>query len=645
MGPVFLLATSTLAVLGWRILHQVEARPSPEALAGAGWQEAGWTLLALSGLIWGIHHTFRRSVLDPLRLMADVVSRRSASDRPERIPSLGDDEVGYLAERLQQAFDELAAKTAEAEGLSMVARKTSNAAVITDAEQRIAWVNEAFSRIHGYTLAEMRGRTLVDFLNEQAVGGLGAQAHDRLQQALVRREGCRQEMPVRRRDGQILWLDVELQPLPEKRGERTGFMVMQADVTERKRAERALRLTQFAIDHCSDAALWVLSDGRIYYANEAAARAVGCSTEELLQTSVCDLFSCGQPGGVLMYWPELVDGRAKVFECALRARDGREIPVEVQANHVRFEAEEFRCFFLRDLTQRKEAERERSLEEIQIRHSQRLESMGRLAAGIAHELNTPIQYIGDNVGFLDETFRKLERVGKLHAQVIAAAKAQPDLLPLVREVESAWEEVDGEFLLPEIPAAIAGTLDGVARVAKIVRAMKDFSHPGTSGKSSLDLNKAVENTLIVSRNEWKYHAQLITHFDPDLPPVLGLPDELNQAVLNLIVNAAHAMADRHRTETSTIGTLTVSTRRDGEWAELRIGDTGVGIPDPIRSKIFEPFFTTKEVGRGTGQGLAIVRSVIVEKHGGRIDFETEVGAGTTFIVRLPINEPVREQAA
>jgi signal transduction histidine kinase len=200
-----------------------------------------------------------------------------------------------------------------------------------------------------------------------------------------------------------------------------------------------------------------------------------------------------------------------------------------------------------------------------------------------------------------------------------------------------------DYLRGEIPRAIGESLAGVERVSTIVRAMKDFSHPGTEEKTPVDLNRAIESTITVARNEWKYVAELETSFDASLPPVPCLPGEFNQVVLNLIVNAAHAIAAK---SSEAKGRIQVRTRRDAGWADIRVTDSGTGIPEKVRRRIFEPFFTTKEVGKGTGQGLAIARSVVVDKLGGTISFETETGRGTTFIVRLPlaIAEPERMAA-
>jgi signal transduction histidine kinase len=198
----------------------------------------------------------------------------------------------------------------------------------------------------------------------------------------------------------------------------------------------------------------------------------------------------------------------------------------------------------------------------------------------------------------------------------------------------------------EIPKALNQSLDGTNRISKIVRAMKDFSHPGAEGKKPIDLNRAIESTTTVARNEWKYVANVITDLDSTMPLVPCLPGEINQVILNLVINAAHAIGDAIGPEVGQKGTITISTRKEGEWMEMRIADTGTGIPEAARTKIFDPFFTTKEVGKGTGQGLAIAHDVIVNKHGGTLTYETTPGKGTTFMIRLPLEGiPVCKEAS
>jgi PAS domain S-box-containing protein len=280
---------------------------------------------------------------------------------------------------------------------------------------------------------------------------------------------------------------------------------------------------------------------------------------------------------------------------------------------------------------------ERQIMEAHKRHAQKLESIGQLAAGIAHEINTPIQYTTDNTHFLQDSFTEIESLLKAYHKLFEAVKPGRLSDPVIREIEMTINEIDLAYLEEEIPKAIKQSLEGLDHVAKIVSAMKQFSHPGTDEKVFTDINKAIQNIITISRNEWKYVAEIIMDLDSSMPMVPCLPGEFNQVILNIIVNAAHAVADSLDLKSGEKGTITVKTRFDDTWAEIRISDTGTGIPKEIRDKIFDPFFTTKEVGKGSGQGLAISHSVIVSKHGGSIDFETEINQGTTMIIRLPMS--------
>lgn len=283
-----------------------------------------------------------------------------------------------------------------------------------------------------------------------------------------------------------------------------------------------------------------------------------------------------------------------------------------------------------DVTERKQLES-------QLGQAQKLESIGQLAAGIAHEINTPIQYVGDNTRFFKDAFGDFESLLASYGSLLKAAALGPVDADMLARLQSAFETADVEYLIEEVPKAIEQSLEGVERVAHIVRAMKDFSHPGSSDKSAVDLNRALDSTLTVAKSEWKYVADVVTDFDPNLPVVPCLPGDLNQVFLNIIVNAAHAIADVVGDGASGKGTITVTTSADDEWVEVRISDTGTGIPEAIRQRIFDPFFTTKGVGKGTGQGLAISHSVVTEKHQGSIMVESETGRGSTFIIRLPLN--------
>ena len=275
--------------------------------------------------------------------------------------------------------------------------------------------------------------------------------------------------------------------------------------------------------------------------------------------------------------------------------------------------------------------------EAQLHQSQKMEAIGQLAAGIAHEINTPTQFVGDNTRFLQDAFDDLTEVCNLYKESIKAAKSGGLSEKRINDVEKRFAELDIAYLEEEVPQAIEQTLKGINRITHIVQAMKIFAHPGGGEKEPVDINKEIEKTIIITRNEWKYVAELITDFDSTLPTVSCHRAELNQVILNLIVNAAHAIADANGDQSSGRGKIKISSSRADNWAEIRISDTGHGIPEEIRHRVFDLFFTTKEPGRGTGQGLAIAHSVIVDKHNGKIDIETGENRGTTFVIRLPLD--------
>lgn len=291
----------------------------------------------------------------------------------------------------------------------------------------------------------------------------------------------------------------------------------------------------------------------------------------------------------------------------------------------------------KDITARKRAEDERRSLEIQLQLAQKLESIGRLAAGVAHEINTPMQFIADNTHFLLESFTSIAELLKRYHQLLKEAgeiDAQR-LRGITGELTELERCCDINYLLDEFPTALNQTQEGIARISKIVQSLKEFSHPGKSEKHLADLNHAIESAITVTRHEWKYVSEITTDLDPQLPSVPCLIDPFNQVMLNLIINAANAIEEAAKTRPEK-GSITIRTRRDGPWVLIEVEDTGTGIPEEIQSHIFEPFFTTKDPGKGTGQGLAIVQSVIVKQHGGTVHFDSQAGRGTTFYLRLPI---------
>jgi len=287
--------------------------------------------------------------------------------------------------------------------------------------------------------------------------------------------------------------------------------------------------------------------------------------------------------------------------------------------------------------ERKKTEEETKKLHHKLYQSQKLESIGTLAAGIAHEINTPIQFINDNTHFLSESFKGLLKIIGAYRELLKECDTGEKTSRAVTKAQEVETEVDLAYLEEEMPSAFEQTMDGLERVSTIVNAMKNFSHiSGDREKSKADINKAIESTITISRNEWKYVANLNTEFDSNLPLVNCYLADINQVVMNLIVNASHAIGDVVRETSGEQGTITVATHNEGDSVIISISDSGTGIPEEVRGKIFDPFFTTKDVGKGTGQGLAMAYSTIVEKHGGNLTCETEVGKGTTFHITLPI---------
>ena len=344
----------------------------------------------------------------------------------------------------------------------------------------------------------------------------------------------------------------------------------------------------------------------------------------------------------------------KTVEMNARRKDGGRIAVELSLSSLRHGGEWYAIAVIRDISDRNRTkelmanqqhmeqlvhERSESLLEAQrqVLQGEKLASVGRLAAGIAHEINTPIQYIGDNLNALSGFLEEVKAVVAAYRELLGQATAGGCPPEAVARVQEAEQKHDLDFVLEDAPKAIGQALEGVQRVSQIVRAMKDFSHIKGSSSSGVDINRCLQSTLTVARNEYKYHADVHTELG-ELPMIECYPGELNQVFLNLLINSVHAIQDTGRR-----GRITVTTRAEGDWIEISIGDTGTGIPKELGNKIFDPFFTTKEVGKGTGQGLYIARQIVVGKHGGALTFDSEVGKGTTFHIRIPTRLPSTQE--
>jgi signal transduction histidine kinase len=295
------------------------------------------------------------------------------------------------------------------------------------------------------------------------------------------------------------------------------------------------------------------------------------------------------------------------------------------------------CRFLRglmiDVSEARRMVREMAL-------GQKLESVGRIAAGVAHEINTSVQFISDSVRFVRHALKDVPTALADYRALAAGALSGKDVVAAARKASDTDEAADVDYFLKNAPDALDRALEGIGRVGSIVRSMTEFAHPDSRTQADVDINRSIRTTLNMARNEYKSVAELVTDFG-DIPAVHCHAGDINQVVLNLLLNAAHAIGDAVAGSDSK-GRITVRTRAIGGFVEISIGDTGEGIPESVRSRIFEPFVTTKEVGRGTGQGLALSRGIVVEKLKGSLHFETETGKGTTFFIRLPVSETAIE---
>jgi PAS domain S-box-containing protein len=498
--------------------------------------------------------------------------------------------------------------------------------VIADAEGRIEWVNDAFTRLSGYSRTEATGRLRADLLGADNLPAVDLSALSVGGSMLL------PEFESRTKDGRGCWLRVVLYRVMDDEG-IVRLMAVERDITKRYNAEQAQQAAKTraealagelsvekavltgVISSIPHLIYWKDAEGR-YVGNNAAFLAtrglpagsdlIGRTESEIGVTDDLAPLLSELEARVLDTGEPIVDHHATVTGPDHSVRTVLMSVLPQPAGDGRVGAV---IGIGADVTRISALER-------QLNQTNRLEAIGQLAAGIAHEINTPIQFVSDNTRFVEQSFTQLlNAVTQLPEPI-----ADPDL--------------DLDFLVAEVPTALTESLEGLSRVAEIVRAMKDFSHPG-HGRGDVDINRAVESTAQVARNEWKYHAELTLDLGSEVGLVPCYEGELKQVILNLIVNAAHAIEAAAAQRGDGLGHIAVRTRRTSDEAHIIITDDGIGMDQPTQQRIFDPFFTTKEVGKGTGQGLSMAYATIVQKHGGAIHVESSPGAGAEFTISIP----------
>jgi two-component system, NtrC family, sensor kinase len=519
--------------------------------------------------------------------------------------------------------------------IEAISTAAHDAVVVIDNDGRISFWNQAASQMFDYSSADAIGHNLHELIaparyleqHGAAFRSFRGTGHG----AAI---GRTLELAARRSSGEEFPVELSLSSA-QIDGQWCAVGIVR-DITERKREEKALqdstRLVETVVENIPLMIfLKEAKDLRFVVFNRAGEELLGYDRKDLLGKNNLDLFPPEQAAffqakdrevlasGVLVDIPEEPIQTAKKGQRLLHTRKVCIKGADGVAKYLLGISE--------DITEQKRME-------IELGHARKLEAVGQLAAGIAHEINTPTQFASDSVHFLKDVIEAQQGLVSRCCDLKRRYLGGEDPKILIAEFERAERELDLEYVGEQAPVAVRNAIEGLTRISVIVRAMKEFSHPDSSEKSAADLNAALQNTLIVARNEYKYVAEIDTQFG-ELPPVFCHLGALNQVFLNLIVNAAHAVADKVGSS-GTMGRIGIRTEVDGELARIDISDTGTGIPDSARERIFEPFFTTKEVGRGTGQGLALARSIVCNRHGGTIGFATKVGEGTKFTVRIPI---------
>ncbi|MEI6395675.1 MAG: PAS domain S-box protein [Verrucomicrobiota bacterium] len=488
---------------------------------------------------------------------------------------------------------EEALQGSEARFRAVTASATDAIISVNNAGNIVSW-NRSVERIFGYTENEACGQPVTLLIpSSYHIGHLAGMA--RIQ---ARGEhhviGTTVEVAGRHRDGHEFPLELSLGEWQVAEG--WFYTAIIRDITTRKQAEEKLRDLSIAVEQSPAAIVITDTAGNIEYVNPKFNIVTGYSNAEVLGKNPRILKS-GEtsPEGYRYLWQTITAGREWRGEFHNKRKNGELFWESAFISPIRDPAGRITRYVAikEDISARKQSEADRSRMEVQLRQAQKLESIGQLAAGIAHEINTPTQYIGDNTRFLQNAFKDISLALDHYDRLLQAARQQQVTPELLAATTAATEAADIAYLAQEVPKSIEQTLQGVARVAKIVRAMKDFSHPGSEAKVPTDLNRAIESTVTVAHNEWKYVADLDLALDPQLPFVPCLPGEINQVILNLVINAAHAIGDVIGDDASSKGRIRVSTSRQDDWAEIRIQDTGTGIPEAVRGRIFDPFFPPK----------------------------------------------------
>ncbi len=423
------------------------------------------------------------------------------------------------------------------------------------------------------------------------------------------------------------WFHVRINPV--QLSDVRSIALVHIDVTETKKAQaRAESLARLVLDSPDEVFIFSKETLQFVEVNHGACENLGYDRETLLTMTPVDIKPAFTRKQLLEFLESLLTGEvgAVSFETTHQRKDGSTYQCSLNLHTSVLEDEEVVVAFVTDITHRKRLED-------QLVQAQKLESVGQLAAGVAHEINTPMQCVFGNVEFLQTSFEKLMTLSD-HV-VTLLDKSELDWSAERKIIQDLREKYHYDFLRQQTPVAIQEAADASTKVVSIIRAMKVMSHPGSTEKSPTDIHDIIRNAATITRGRWKYVADTVFDFDPNLHAIDVFPAEISQVFINLIVNAADAICEKLGEEPLELGIIKITTRLEKHWVQIAFYDTGAGIPESIRKRVFDPFFTTKDVGKGTGQGLSISHNAIVKQHSGKLDVESVEGVGTTFTIRIP----------
>lgn len=652
-----------IGVNDWKLVSYTSAESIETYLASLRWKTLAASMVLAFFLMLLIRDAFQRLFLNRI-LGLEKATRDYAESNEFVIPNPGKDEIGQLAYSFQELVESLedgrTKMQNQAEALEKeVTRRRSAQTSLEESESKFKALYEQSPD----AIVLLDNDTWRD-CNQAATALFQASDHSTLEQRRMdqlsppfqpdgrrSQESWAEHVEIAYRTGrdsfewviltlnhETVWIDVLLTLIPYE-GSEVLYAVMR-DIRERKREEvERVRLTT-AIEQAAESILVTDTNGIILYVNPAFLELNGYSRDAIIGSNASTLYGKHVTKEEIdNMLGEAFAGQVWKGRSTHRKSDNTEYHAETTISPVKDNSGNVMnvVYVFRDVS------KETAMES-QLRQAQKMEAIGELASGIAHEINTPTQYVGDNIRFFRDSFTDITALLTKVKALLDNELTETELAERREAIRASIKEIELEFIEEEVPVAIEQSLEGNSRVAEIVRAMKEFAHPGAEELTAIDVNHAIQNTMSVARNEWKYVADIETDLAADLPLTLCFPGSFNQVILNMFVNAAHAISDVMEGGDKGKGIIRVSTRAVDGWLEDRISDTGCGIPEENRQKIFDPFFTTKLVGKGTGQGLSMAHSVIVEKHQGTIAVESTVGEGTTFIIRIPL-EPAQLEVA